>query len=181
MSHVHFKKWQCCISLLLIFPNVTCRIYEMAMSNVTVIFSPCCVALCPMLYEKFKKCPGRPVDFRGLGPSHKLTHDPISHVTPTSPGAPQVLPGIRQEAPFCGGGVGTTHNRLRDCSELLRAAQSCSELLRAAQSCSSGSKAAQRLLSLCCKLASSSCLSLLPQLMKLVIDPEDPYQNTMSC
>ena len=159
------------MSLLLIFPNVTCRIYEKAMSNVTISFSPGRVALCSMLYGKFKKCPRRPVDFRGLGPSHKLTHDPISHVTPTSPGAPQVRPGIRREAPFCGGGVGTTHNRLRDCSELLRAALSCS----------SGSKAAQRLLSLCCKLASSSCLSLLPQLMKLVIDPEDPYQNTMSC
>ena len=26
MSHADFKKWQCCMSLSLIFPNVTCRI-----------------------------------------------------------------------------------------------------------------------------------------------------------
>ena len=35
MSHVDFKKWQCRMSLSLIFLNVTCRISEKAMSHVT--------------------------------------------------------------------------------------------------------------------------------------------------
>ena len=37
MSHVDFKKWQCRMSLLLIFSNVTCRIEEKAMSQVGVM------------------------------------------------------------------------------------------------------------------------------------------------
>ena len=68
MSHVDFKKWQCHMSLSLIFPNVTCRIYEKAMSHVTVISSPCRMSLSPMSHVEFKKVPCRAVDFRGQGP-----------------------------------------------------------------------------------------------------------------
>ena len=35
--HVYFKKWQCCMSLSLIFPNVACRILAKGMSHVTLI------------------------------------------------------------------------------------------------------------------------------------------------
>ena len=68
MSHVDFKKWQCCMSLSLIFSNVTCQNQEKALSHVTIIFSPCRMSLSPMSHVKFKKCPCRPVDFRGQGP-----------------------------------------------------------------------------------------------------------------
>ena len=37
MSHVDFKKWQCCMSLSLIFPDVPCRIKEICMSPVVII------------------------------------------------------------------------------------------------------------------------------------------------
>ena len=37
------------------------------MSHVTVISSPCRVSLGSMSYVEFKKCPCRPVEFRGLG------------------------------------------------------------------------------------------------------------------
>ena len=35
LSHVDFKKWQCRMSLSLIFPNVTCQIQGEVMPNVT--------------------------------------------------------------------------------------------------------------------------------------------------
>ena len=69
MSHVHFKKWQCRMSLSLIFPNVTCQISEKAMSHVITMFSPCRMSLGLMLHVEFRKCPCRRVYFRGLGQS----------------------------------------------------------------------------------------------------------------
>ena len=68
MSHVDFKKWQRHMALSLIFPNVTCRIKEKAMSHVNIIFGPGCMLLSPISHVEFKKWPCRPVDFRGQGP-----------------------------------------------------------------------------------------------------------------
>ena len=68
MSHVDFKKLQCRISLSLIFPNVTCQIYEKATSHVIIIVSPCRMSIIPMLHVEFKKWPCRPVNFRGQVP-----------------------------------------------------------------------------------------------------------------
>ena len=64
MSQVDFKKWQCHMSLSLIFPNATRRI-EKAMSHVTIFFSPCRISLSPMSHVEFKKCSRHPVGFRG--------------------------------------------------------------------------------------------------------------------
>ena len=50
MSHVKFKKRLCPMSLQFLAP-VTCH-----------------KAPCRMSHVEFKKCPCRPVDFRGLGP-----------------------------------------------------------------------------------------------------------------
>ena len=72
MSNVDFKKCQCRLSLSLISRNVTCRIKEIAMSNVTIIFSPCRVSLSSMLHVEFKRCSCRHVDFRGLGPQEGI-------------------------------------------------------------------------------------------------------------
>ena len=38
--HVYSKKWQCLLSLALIFPYVTCQIYVKVISHVTIIFIP---------------------------------------------------------------------------------------------------------------------------------------------
>ena len=68
MSHVDFNKWQRRLSLSLIFPNVTCRIQEKAVSLVTTLFRRCRMSLSHMSHVEFTKCPCRLVDFRGLGP-----------------------------------------------------------------------------------------------------------------
>ena len=41
---------------------------EVAMSHVTIIFSPCHMSLSPMSRVEFKKCPCNPVDFGGQAP-----------------------------------------------------------------------------------------------------------------
>ena len=75
MSPVDFQKRQCRISLLLHYSHVLCRISEMFMSHVTMIFEP-------LSHVEFKKHLCRPVfmshveflkkngfvDFRDLGP-----------------------------------------------------------------------------------------------------------------
>ena len=40
MSHVNIKNLQCCMSLSLIFADVTCRIQEMIMPLVFIVVSP---------------------------------------------------------------------------------------------------------------------------------------------
>ena len=62
VPNVDVKKWQCRMSLSLIFLNVPCQIKEMNMSHVTTF-------LAPIWHVEFKKCLCRCVDFRGLGPS----------------------------------------------------------------------------------------------------------------
>ena len=42
------KKWQCHMSLSLIFPNVTCRIEEMNMSHITTFLAPMSHVINPM-------------------------------------------------------------------------------------------------------------------------------------
>ena len=68
MSHLDFKKWQCRMSLSLIFAKITCRIKERAMSHVTIFFTACHMSVSLMLHVQFQKCPCRPVDFRGQEP-----------------------------------------------------------------------------------------------------------------
>ena len=48
MLHVYSKKWQCRMSLSLIFSNVTCQIKEKSMLHVPLFVSPCRMSLSPM-------------------------------------------------------------------------------------------------------------------------------------
>ena len=66
MSHGDFKKWQCHMSLSRIY--LTFMLNEKAMSHVNILFSPCHMSLSPMSHVECKKCPCRPVNFRGQGP-----------------------------------------------------------------------------------------------------------------
>ena len=50
------------------FPMSHVEFNKKAMSHVITIFSPCRMSLGPMLPVELKKCPCRPVDFRGLRP-----------------------------------------------------------------------------------------------------------------
>ena len=71
MSHVDFKKWQCRMSLLLIFLNVPYRIQDYDYVPCHYIFSPISHVTKPYVSCDFKKCLCRPADFRGPGPSSK--------------------------------------------------------------------------------------------------------------
>ena len=54
MSPMKFNEWQYHMSLLLIFPNVTCQILETAMSHVTIILTPCRMSLSLMSHVELK-------------------------------------------------------------------------------------------------------------------------------
>ena len=58
---VNFKKWLCRMSLSLRNCHVPCRIYEMSMSHVTMVFEPLLYPYDLLSHVKFKKHLCRPV------------------------------------------------------------------------------------------------------------------------
>ena len=97
MSHVDFKKWQCHMSLSLLFLYVICRIYETRMSYnyVSIFWTNLSHVTNPNV--RFKKWPCRPVKFRGRGPSYSFSWmSPITLALPLpslpTPTTPQPQP-----------------------------------------------------------------------------------------
>ena len=70
MSPVDFKKYQCRMSLSLIYAHVTCRIQEIALSHATIFLKPCRMSISSLSHVEFEKWPCRPVEFRGQWPSY---------------------------------------------------------------------------------------------------------------
>ena len=66
MSHVDLKKMA--MSHVLVAYFTQCHMSNLRIGYVTIMFSPCRMSLSPMSHVEFKKCPCRPVDFRGQGP-----------------------------------------------------------------------------------------------------------------
>ena len=60
MSHVDFKKCQCPMSLLLIFPHVTCRIYQIIVSPITIFFTSLSHVIKPNVICRFLEKPMSP-------------------------------------------------------------------------------------------------------------------------
>ena len=72
---VNFEKWQCRLSLALIFLNATCRIYDITISHVTIFLAPMSHVTSAMSHVEFKKCLCRPVDFRSQWPLYCRHND----------------------------------------------------------------------------------------------------------
>ena len=68
MSRNNFKKWQCRMSVSLIFADVPCRILEIVMSLVVIFLEPLSHVARPVSPVEFKKWTCRRVVFRGLDP-----------------------------------------------------------------------------------------------------------------